>query len=43
MSLPPLVLGGIGNPLLYRICATLIIRFGSVWLGLADGRPPQTA
>ena len=36
----PLVLGGIGNALLYRISATLIIRFGSIWLGLADGSTP---
>ena len=36
----PLVLGGIGNALLYRISATLIIRFGSIWLGLTDGSTP---
>ena len=36
----PLVLGGVGNALLYRISATLIIRFGSIWLGLANGRTP---
>ena len=39
----PLVLGGVGNALLYRISATLIIRFGSIWLGLANGWTPRTA
>ncbi len=39
----PLVLGGVGNALLYRISATLIIRFGSIWLGLANGGPRRTA
>ena len=36
----PLVLGGVGNALLYRISTTLIIRFGSIWLGLANGWTP---
>ena len=36
----PLVVGGIGNALLYYINATLVIRFGAVWLGLAEGQTP---
>ena len=36
----PLVVGGIGNALLYYINATLAIRFGAVWLGLTEGRTP---
>ncbi len=36
----PLVVGGIGNALLYYINATLAIRFGAIWLGLAQGWTP---
>lgn len=36
----PLVVGGIGNALLYYINATLVIRFGTIWLGLAEGWTP---
>ena len=36
----PLVVGGIGNALLYYINATLVIRFGAVWLGLTEGQTP---
>lgn len=36
----PVVVGGIGNALLYYINATLVIRFGAVWLGLAEGQTP---
>ena len=32
--------GGTGNALLYYINGTLVIRFGSVWLGLAEGQTP---
>ena len=37
----PLVIGGVGNALLYYINATLLIRVGSVWLGLAEGATPS--
>ena len=36
----PLAIGGTGNALLYYINGTLVIRFGSVWLGLAEGQTP---
>ena len=36
----PLAVGGSGNALLYCISAALVIRFGSVWLGLARGSTP---
>ena len=34
----PLAIGGTGNALLYYINGTLVIRFGAVWLGLAEGQ-----
>ena len=36
----PLVVGGTGNAVLYLINGTLAIRFGAIWLGLADGWTP---
>ena len=36
----PLAIGGTGHALLYYINGTLVIRFGSVWLGLAEGQTP---
>ena len=36
----PLVVGGTGNALLYLINGALAVRFGSIWLGLAEGWTP---
>ena len=39
----PLVVGGTGNALLYLINGALAVRFGSIWLGLAEGWTPRRA
>ncbi len=36
----PLVVGGTGNALLYLINGALVVKFGSIWLGLAEGWTP---
>ena len=36
----PLVVGGTGNALLYLINGALAVRFGTIWLGLAEGQTP---
>ena len=36
----PLVVGGTGNALLYLINGALAVRFGTIWLGLAEGWTP---